>query len=33
MADADTIYFTAKVKGNFKSIFPINTGDYEINMI
>ena len=33
MADTDTIYLKAQVRGHFKSLFPRNTGDYEIKMI
>ena len=33
MTNIDTIYLKAKVKGYFKSLFPRNTGDYEIKMI
>ena len=33
MADTDTIYLKGRVRGNFKSLFPKHTGDYEIKLI
>ena len=33
MADTDIVYLKGQVRGHFKSLFPRNTGDYEIKMI
>ena len=33
MADTDIVYLKGQVRGHFKSLFPRNTGDYEVKMI